>query len=747
MKKTLLSLLLLPCLAFGQAKFGLLDSMELENMQKSASALSTGAGQEAVLTFLMRVDGDEAAARVEETGAKIEQREGNILVVSAPLMQAQAVAATEGVVTVSLSKELRFHAPTHEWGIDKSRETLGLPQVFSGASPLPGAYTGEGVIVGIVDMGIDVHHKAFLNDDGTHRVKSIWKHVKNGKSSLTITSDTEEKIAKFRTDDAGATHGTHVMGIAAGSFAEETCPYNFTGAAPGADIVVSCGVSDHVHLLKGIRSIVDYAKAQNKPCVINMSLGNNSGPHDGTDEFPAALNSIAGEEGVSLFVSAGNEGAYKGFLYKEFAPGDETLKTMIAPSAYTVYLYPSQFAMFPQACGSLEIWSDDSTPFTVYLDLLRVSPGKAEVLSTLEVPAGGSAYYSTPLYYDKPADIAKTDDEHFNSIYKTSYAVASTGLYAGNNRYRAEMSFLLECPSEENYNRYNLALRIEGKEGHKIYVYGDASRGVIPFEFHNRGIDDYTVSIGNGSINALAGADNLITVGSYVTHNFKPSSTWGMAFAGSTAGYTSWGYTPDGRMHPLISAPGTLIVSSMSDDYFNNINYSADEQPVYYTYTGADGKSYRFTPMTGTSMASPYMAGVAATWLSADPTLTTEEILTIAQETADEPRFKNNNDGSGGHLNAFRGLCRVLGLSSVANVKADENIFELTREGNVFTVRTSADGKLTATVHNLQGAPVIRTEATGSEMEIDASNLAKGIYILTVNDGKTASKGRKITVN
>ncbi len=744
MKKILLSLLLVPILTFGQARFGLIDSKELEKMQKSVTTLSATQRGEEMLTFFMRVDGDAAASRVEAAGATIEQREGNILVVTAPLSEAEAIASTEGVITVSLPKDYHCHA-INPWGDDLSRQKLGLTDINNVSAPLTQAYTGEGVVVGVVDLGIDPHHKTFLNDDGTHRVKSIWKHVQQGQASITVKSDTEEKIAKFSTDNPGATHGTHVMGIAAGSFNPEDGP-DFRGAAPGADIVVSCGASNNAHLLKGLRAIVDYAKAQNKPCVINMSLGNNAGPHDGTDEFPSALNTIAGEDNVSIFVSGGNEGNAKAFLYKEFAPSETSIKTIISSSDYTPYLYPSQLSLFPQACGNLEIWSDDNTPFSIYLDLLHIDGTKAEVISTFSVPDNGSAIVSTPEYAGTAADVAISNDANFNKAYKSSYLQASTGVYAGNNRYRAEMTFMLECTNEEDLDKYGVALRIEGKEGHKIFLYGGSTSGVFPFELQSRKIEGYTESEGNGSINALAGADNVITVGSYVTHNFKPASSFGFSRIGATASYSSWGTTPDGRKHPLICAPGTLIVSAMSSDYHNNPEYPADEQPVYYTYNDASGKKYYFTPMTGTSMASPYMAGVAALWLSADPELSREDILRIAQETSDEPAIKSNNDGASGHLNAFRGLCRVLGLSGVGNVKTDEDLLDVTRNDNLFTVRTAEDKEIKVTFHNLQGAIALEKTGFGNELSVDASSLSKGVYILAIKAGN-AVRNLKIIVN
>lgn len=589
MKKSLLPLFLLPAVAWGQASFGHLDSIELGKMKAAHARVAAmqGEGQDDSLTFFVRVADDAAAAHVEAAGATIDQREGNILMVTAPLGMAEAVAATEGVVTVSLPRQLNTHEWSSPYGVDMSRTVLGLDRIRSAEAPLKQAYTGEGVIVAVIDMGIDVHHISFINPDGTHRVKCAWKHVVQGKATLMQTADTEEKVAKFTTDNYAATHGTHVMGIAAGSFtAPDGEGPDVCGAAPGADIAVSAGATLTSQLVKSIRTIADYAAAQGKPCVVNISMGNNDGPHDGTDEFPAAINEVAAQEGITVFVSSGNEGNSGAFLYHEYDAAATPLRSIINPSQYTASLFPGSFSMFPQACGTIQIWGDDATPFSVWLDVLSFGADGPEVLSSFEIGANSSGYLCNTGMAPAKVDVVNENDAAFNAAYRSSFIGGAGEVYAANNRYHVDLNMQLECPDATAFQQHRMALRIEGAEGHKVYVYGGASGGVFPFMFIG-GFEGYTASNGNGSVNALAGADKVVTVGSYVTHNLGTSRD----DVGTTAPYTSWGATPDGRMHPMVSTPGSRIISSMSSDYVNGGAYDSD-QISYYSYAAPDGKPY-----------------------------------------------------------------------------------------------------------------------------------------------------------
>lgn len=756
MKKYLLLSLIIPAIASAQANFGLFDGIELRNMQASAAAkapaLNKGEGAQTPISVFMRVSDDATVDRLEAAGAVIEQREGNILIVRTTAEAATALAATEGVVTASLPKMMQMHDyDNRHWGDDVSRTTLGLDKIQTGATPLTQAYTGKGVIVGMVDAGVDIHHINFLDAKGEHRVKRAWKHIVEGKAEITITADTPEKIAKFTTDNAGESHGTHTMGIAAGSYYNpnaENAP-DFRGAAPEADIVVSCGYADNKHLIKGVRSIIDYAKSEGKPCVINISMGSNTGPHDGTDEFPAALSSMIEESGAIVCVSSGNEGNYPVFMYHDFDTSP-TFKTVLVGSNYITSVAPMSMIL-PQSIGSLQLWGETDEPLKISVDLLDTSTEEPIVVGTYTLPTNGTGFLAPTDNLGIPYDDIKTDFAKFNEVYTPfSYIGGATSVYAGNNRFLGEMTWSLGAMSAELGNRYWMSLRIEGKPGNKVYLYGMPSTG--PTGASNYGFrfagapGGYSETDCDGSISALAGVDKIITVGAYNTNRMVRSIDPYRETIGATSYYSSWGHTPGGRLHPLINAPGSWIASSMSTDLFSNPDFAQEDRDgaTYYSTT-VNGREYAYTLMSGTSMSSPYMAGVAAMWLSADPTLTVDDIVRIAQETSDEPSEKRYNDGASGNLNAFKGLCSILGLSGLNNVSTAEAPYSLLRSGNVFTIEAPAATTVGATLHSLQGAQMLAATEAGQSLTLDASALTPGIYVLTVSTDNS-SKSEKIVI-
>ncbi len=728
----------------GQAKLGLSDRLELSEMVASSRSAYSQAAAEPRISIFARIADDNALEALSAAGADVEQREGDIVLLSAPLSKVEAVVGAEGVVTASLSKQLNTYAWSSIYGTDKSRSSLQIDKVHSGQAPLPAAYDGQGVVVGIIDAGIDVHHINFKDADGNYRVKHAQKHAVMGNSTFTLVADTPEKVAKFTTDNPDMTHGTHVMGIAAGSFkATDANAPDFRGAAPGADIALSCGASDNAHLIKGARGIIDYAKSVGKPVVINISMGNNVGPHDGSDEVPAALANMAKEEGVVFCVASGNEGAEKAFLYADFTEENTTLRTFITPTEYTAYAWGG-LSMFPQAIGMMEVWSEDSTPFTLAFDVVDRSTG--EVVVSYTIPREGLGAITSGGTPTVPVKDLVDDNEQFNSIYFNSTLMGEGGVYAANNRYHVDVSVRLETKTAENYQRYVTSLRIEGTPGQKIYIYGQPTNQMFTFGLESLGAEGFADSQGDGSYSSLAGADGVISVGSYVSHNFNRQQ-FNQYTVGATAPYSSWGHAPGGKLLPHIKAPGTLIVSSMSNDYFNGSTFNPESDLLYYSYTDDAGKTHHWIPMSGTSMASPYMTGVAATWLSADPTLSSADIIEIAQETSGTPLATMPNDGASGNLDAFRGICKILNLSGISNVAADAaaplSIVNL--GGNRYQVQAPAAKKLVARVVSLNGAEVLSLSTKDSLLDLDLSAVASGLYLLTVSDG-VLSKTEKVLV-
>ncbi|MEL7122423.1 MAG: S8 family serine peptidase, partial [Bacteroidota bacterium] len=181
--------------------------------------------------------------------------------------------------------------------------------------------TGKGVIVGIIDTGIDWKHDAFLENTGIKtRILSIWDQgltpqgsessppanmlsggnttygVEYKKTAIDKVLDGTNPQTTIRTKDCSG-HGTHVAATAAGNgrqAALNNSPrFEFTGIAPEADIVVvkllhlaknPSGVSALKRFKDAISFINKMGDDSNKPVVINCSFGHDVGPHDGLSE-------------------------------------------------------------------------------------------------------------------------------------------------------------------------------------------------------------------------------------------------------------------------------------------------------------------------------------------------------------------------------------------------------------------------------------------------------------------------------
>ncbi|CAH2212288.1 S8 family peptidase [Tepidibacter aestuarii] len=182
-------------------------------------------------------------------------------------------------------------------GIDSFKSTTGL--------------AGDGVIIGIIDSGIDYRHPYFVNEDSTSKIISIWDQTREGNPPEGFEEGyvyTNEDINKALSgeesipfmDQVG--HGTHVAGIA-------------SSVAPDADIIAvkvgSKGIESFARtteFMRAVKYIIDESEKLGKPVVINISYGTNEGPHDGTSLFEEYLDDMSQRWKTSIVVAAGNEG-------------------------------------------------------------------------------------------------------------------------------------------------------------------------------------------------------------------------------------------------------------------------------------------------------------------------------------------------------------------------------------------------------------------------------------------------------
>ena len=195
---------------------------------------------------------------------------------------------------------------------------------------------GQGVLIGIIDTGIDYTNPAFRNADGTTRIAAIWDQTIESESfpSFTFygTEYTREQINEAlrsedplsivpTTDEIG--HGTMVAGIAAGN---EIPGNNFVGVAPDAELVVvklkqakrylrdfflireGTPCYESIDILFALEYLRLTAIALNRPIAVCISVNTSFGPHDGRDAITSYLSLISRNVGFGVVIAAGNEG-------------------------------------------------------------------------------------------------------------------------------------------------------------------------------------------------------------------------------------------------------------------------------------------------------------------------------------------------------------------------------------------------------------------------------------------------------
>jgi len=274
--------------------------------------------------------GDEVAviARVESREAWEEQADvipgivlgqtdnGSWIVTGRiPIERAEAVRSAPGIISLKAAQTVRP-------ALRATIEAMGTaPQA------LPAGFTpagGAGVVVGIVDFGCDFAHSNFRVAGGATRVEAIWDQggIASANSPMgygrLYTADAIN-AALAAADPYGAlgygpepdtpddigSHGTHVMDIAAGNGRGS----GQAGVAPEATIIfveasssdiswvgpgtVNQAFGDSVQLLEAVRFIFD--QAGDRPCVVNLSLGTNGGPHDGSSLVEQGLDALVRE--------------------------------------------------------------------------------------------------------------------------------------------------------------------------------------------------------------------------------------------------------------------------------------------------------------------------------------------------------------------------------------------------------------------------------------------------------------------
>lgn len=701
-----------------------------------------------------------------DNGYEIENELGRVVIVRVTAAEMEAIAAIDEVVQVSLG----FDA---EPMMRVARANAKVDDVHKAAasSGLSHGYTGEGVIVGMMDTGLDPNHLNFRDGDGNLRIKNYWE-IKGADGSV-VLYDTPEKIGAFETDLRQETHATHVLGIMAGSHnakpgsgngtvatlsrtgkpsisASNVNPYY--GVAKDAEMSVCSGTLENNNITIAAGRFRDYVKTTGKPGVLNFSLGNQRGPHDGTDAGSIALADVGKD--VLICMSAGNEGDANISLSKNLTASDKTVKTFVSSGL--------------SGSGYLDIWSSGSQTLKVTLAAINLTNGN--ILGKFDVPTPSSFSFigGTSVRYSNVVKNAQFG----NTFGQSSYIGYSANLNTANNRYDVYLTFNLSGTAANTA----AAVIVEGASGNTIDMYGS-------MVLQSNGMAGYLSGSPANSINGLACGDNILVVGAYVNSNpyitIGGEKSWDASKypQGGIAAFSSYGHTFQGRQLPDVVGPGMGMISSYNSYYVRNeindyvakglinpVNTKTEAQlrteaeSNYSVWINSPDKTDpddKKTPlknywgeMSGTSMSSPFVAGVLALWSQAAAEkgvrLSMDDVKKVIAATADKDDFtaQQPERWGMGKINALAGLKYILanemgGVDGIASDDPESSlIIEPVGQG-VYNVFLAGVEGFTATLHNLQGQAVATASATGNELTLDGSALGRGVYVLTVQAPNT----------
>lgn len=682
---------------------------------------------------------------IERMGVVIQERFNEFVTALIPVDKIEDIAAVDAVKEVNVARMVqrktnmaRYYTNTDDvLNFSSDAIAVGLPQAFR----------GSGVVVGVIDGGIDYQHQMFKDANGNSRIKRAYKA-----NSYTLTNVTNSSPT---TDDTSESHGTHTSTTAAGS--EITVNgIVYGGMAPESDIVL-IGLGQYMyntHIANGIKYIFDYADSQNMPAVCSISLGSQMGPHDGTGELASTYAQYAGSNPNHIIVNAiGNEAG--GDYGKQYSGGTSSSSTPFTTVLNGLYnLYNGYSASYlNRTYQGYDVFYARTPNKTIACRLHVVNTSDNSIVWTSNAITGTTTGVSgITTYFDRSPQVTISKDSYSNKYYVQLYfnQVSKKSSYNGSN--------------------YALAISVYPTSGSCMIDSWDVS-GYNAFGSMSGTYGGYTFVAGSDdcSMGDEAASDDIISVGAYCSkravkdYNGNNHTLYGYTLNDIVyfSGYQTEGCGPTGVAKPDICAPGATIVAGINHYDSNTMNDGWADYGMYLVYkNGASSLG----SMDGTSMATPCAAGIIALYLQAakyvNRTLNTEAIRDVFANTAIHDNYTNKkNFGRYGKINALEGVNYILGddiprpelsvspetLSFTANVGTPvTKTFTVTGEDLTSDVNISVTG---SNVYSVSPATISASSAmAGATVTVTYSPTAAGTQTGTVTVSSAGAESKTVAL-
>jgi subtilisin family serine protease len=575
------------------------------------SARQLGAEPDAAgrrVSVLVRYSGDLEALRGAglDTGSDVDGLVTGIIA----LADVERLAELSEVESVAL-------VPRMKPMLDNTVKEMRVPWKVPPDSPWPGK--GAQVIVAVIDTGIDVFHESFRNADAgkTTRVLELWDQGATT-GGVAPPAGFQQVGRVYRTQDINAAltagppftsiddngHGTHVAGIAAGDGSQDdrcSKPGNYTGVAPEADLVVvkAIGVANSsvadalrwcaqagTRLATGTPPVI-------RPVVINCSFGHDVGPHDGTDPLDLFVDQIlrpAGgpTAGIAIVVSAGNAGELE-IHESGTVPGG-------AAPANTVTV-PFRVPEGSKKVDILDIWYSGTATLNVEL-VAPVNPARPGPNTTGAIVPGAPGAPGNPAgqYPIGGMVIAATSSTAPQPSHNNKKNVSITITPQANTQVRDGDWQLKLTNTSAVAATWDAWFNSEHGDAFPVFRMGSDSNPT----------DRRRVN----TVSSPATSRNAITVASY-------DDRGGALADSSSRGAPGQAVSPAGEIKPTLAAPGVEVAAPRSRDDKDSNSSCCDQLVV---------------DKSGTSMASPHVAGLVALAFQKNKTLTFEQVRAHLQQ-------------------------------------------------------------------------------------------------------------------
>jgi subtilisin family serine protease len=543
--------------------------------------------------------------------------------------------------------DLKLHwAPPRRPLLDQADNWIGV----SGFREATG-FSGQGVVIGIVDTGLDVRHGDLRDSDGKSRVRYLIdfsRPPRDRQAELEeeygCTSDTE--CAIFSNEDLDALlnnatdgdepkdtygHGTHVASLAAGNgLAAKGARY--VGVAPGATLFgarVSRGSSGAIFdadIILATRFIFEQAERLGLPAVVNLSLGSDFGTHDGSSPLEQGLASFVGPDfpGRAIVVAAGNSG--------NLHTGIDSGQPEPLGIHTEVHVPRESTAEIPIITPSEELGGARGATIYVWLGF---RPGD-EI--SVAVDRGNEPWIPAIA----PGQASTFDAEGYEGTVFNGPTREGSSITVGDDN-----AVVVIDGDFEPGTRFTLRLSGHGTVNLWLQSGGGASPDISTGALLPRGEKQ-------GTINIPAAHPDLIAVGATVNRNRwrdengeaflvgRDDGSEDLAEVDGTAPFSAAGPNALGVIKPDLVAPGMYVIGAMSGDADPRSNgglgvFASNGRcgdPDYECFV-IDDDVHAIT--SGTSMSAPLVSGAVALLLEQRPELTQPQIRILLQAGARQP--------------------------------------------------------------------------------------------------------------